>query len=257
MKTILPLITKWVAAASLFVALNAGCDRTPHLTEFDEQSSEQARSAPLVVVGVVNSDSPVGRHVPTRRNPNYPMQLHRISVQIENVLRGQITERTITVYYFGFAGGFDGPRPLGFALGPSRRVLWLRQDGGVLRMACDGWDYCTMFVHSGAHPEYHADSARSLDHALVDILLTRGRGAVDDLKFAGDIERGVPDLGLQGYVIDKLKHLATTESADIRASACNYLWIYTQDRISDNLRQQAKDALQSSHCVCGTKPDCK
>lgn len=76
-------------------------------------------------------------------------------------------------------------------------------------------------------------------------------------KFAGDIERGVPDHGIQDQVIEKLKHLATTESADIRASACNYLWIYTQDRISDDLHQQAKAALESAHCVCGTKPDCK
>ena len=152
--------------------------------------------------------------------------------------------------------GFDGPRPLGF-VGPSRRVLWLRKDEGVFRMACDGWDYCTTFVHSGAHPQYHADSGRSLDYALVDILLTRGQGAVDDLNFAGDIERGVPDQGLQGYVIEKLKHLALTESSDIRASACNYIWIYTRDRIGDDLRQQAKDSLQAAHCACGNKPDCK
>jgi hypothetical protein len=256
-KTISPLIMKLVAAASLFAALNAGCARPPHLTEYDEQSNEQARSAPFVVVGVVDSDSPVGRTVPSRRNPNYPMQLHRINVRIENILRGSLSERNITVYYFGFAGGFDGPRPLGFALGLSRRVLWLRKDEGVFRMACDGWDGCTMFVDSGAHPEYHADPGRSLGYALVDILLTRGQGAVDDLKFAGDIAWGVPDHGIQDHVIEKLKHLATTESADVRESACNYLWIYTQDRISNDLRQQAKDALQSARCVCGTKPDCK
>lgn len=124
-------------------------------------------------------------------------------------------------------------------------------------MACDGWDYCSMFVHSGAHPEYHADSARSLDHALVDILLTRGQGNVDDLKFAGDIEWGVPDQGLHDYVIEKLAHLALTESSGIKAAACDQLWIYTKDRISEDLRQQAKDALESAHCVCGTKPDCK
>lgn len=182
MKTISPLITKWFAAASLCAALNIGCARTPHLIEYDEQTNEQARSAPFVVVGLVDSVSRIGRPVPSRHDPSYPMQLHRISVQIENVLRGSINERTITVYFFGFAGGLDGPRPLGFALGPSRRVLWLRRDGGVFRMACDGWDYCTTFVDSGAHPQYQADPGRSLDYALVDILLTRGQGAVDDLQ---------------------------------------------------------------------------
>jgi hypothetical protein len=257
MSTTLPPITRWIAAASLFAAFNLACARTPRLTEYDEQSNEQARSAPFVVVGVIDSVSRIGGPVASRHDPNYPMQLHRISVRVENVLRGSINERTITVYFFGFAGGFDGPRPLGFALGVSRLVLWLRRDEGVFRMACDGWDSCTMVVHSGAHPQYHADSGRSLDYALVDILLTRGEGAVDDLKFAGDIERGVPDHGIQDHVIAKLKQLATTESADIRESACNYLWIYTQDRIIDDLHQQANDALQSARCVCGTKPDCK
>lgn len=258
MANTLPPITSWIAAASLFAAFNVACARTPRLTEYDEQSNEQARAAPLVVVGVVDSDSPVGRTVPSRRNPNYPMQLHRINVRIENVLRGSLTERTIAVYYFGLAGGFDGPRPLGFAIGPSRRILWLRRDAGVIRMACDGWDGCTMFVHSGGHPEYHTDSGRSLEYALVDILLTRGVGPVEDLKFAGDIERGVPGQGVHGHVIEKLKHLALTESSDIKASACNYLWIYTQDRVIDDFfRQQAKESLQAAHCVCGDKPDCK
>ena len=128
-----------VALVYVFSVLNASCTRSPHLTEYDEESNKQARSAPLVVVGVVDSDMRVGGPVPSRRDPNYPMQLHRARAQVENVLRGSLGERTFLVYYFGFGGGFDGPRPLGFGPEASRRILWLRRDGNLFRMvAMDG-----------------------------------------------------------------------------------------------------------------------
>jgi len=215
-----------VALVFLFSVLNASCTRSLHLTEYDEESNKQARSAPLVVVGVVDSDRRVGRPVPSRTDPNYPMQLHQARVQVENVLRGAISERTFLVYYFGFGGGFDGPRRLGFGPKASRRILWLRKDGEVFRMACDGWDACTMFVDSGAHPRYKADPRKPLSYALADILLTRGEGKIDEIPFASEIERGVPGQGMEGYIIGKLRDLALTESSAVKTAACVQLWIY-------------------------------
>jgi hypothetical protein len=244
-----------VALVYVFSVLNANCTRSPHLTEYDEESNKQARSAPLVVVGVVDSDMRVGGPVPSRRDPSYPMQLHRARVQVENVLRGSISERTFLVYYFGLGGGFDGPRPLGFGPEASRRILWLRRDGNLFRMACDGWDACTMFVKSGAHPRYMADPQKSLPYALADILLTRGEGKIDEIPFATEIERGVPGQGMEGYLIGKLRNLALTESSAVKAAACVQLWIYQQDRIDSTLRQQARNSLEAAQCVCSLKPD--
>lgn len=248
-------ILTWLAVPFVLIVLDAGCSRAPQFTEYDEQSNAQAHSAPLVVVGVADSDVPIGRPVSSRHDPKYPMQLHRVRVQIENVLKGSIGEQTISVYYFGFAGGFDGPRPLGFGREPSRRILWLRSDGGAFRMACDGWDYCSMFVRSGAHPQYRADPQQPLDHALVDMLLTRGEGEINNLQFASQIQSGVPDQGIQDYVIEKLSHLALTEFSDIKSSACQLLWIYTQDRIDSRLRQKAQYSLVAANCKCRLKPD--
>jgi len=244
-----------LAALLVLIVLGAGCSAPPKLTEFDEQSNEQARSAPLVIVGVADSDVRVGRRVPSRRNPNWPMQLHRVRVRIENVLKGSIGEQTISVYYFGFAGGFNGPRPLGFGSRPSRRILWLRRDGETLRMACDGWDRCTLLVDSGAHPGYRADPARPLNRALADILLTRGEGGVDDLSFARQVRSGGPDEGVEGYVIEKLAHLARTETSGVRGEACQLLWIYAQDQIGVSLRRQAQGSLQAANCNCRVKPN--
>jgi hypothetical protein len=248
-------MVNWVALVFVFSVLNANCTRSPHLAEYDEESNKQARSAPLVVVGLVDSDTPVGRPVPSRDDRSYPMQLHRARVRVENVLRGSIDQRTFFVYYFGFGGGFDGPRPLGFGPEPSRRILWLRRDAEVLRMACDGWDACTMLVKSGAHPRYKTDPRKSLAYALADILLTRGEGEIDEVPFASEIERGVPGQRMEGYLIGKLRHLALTESSAVKAAACVQLWIYQQDRIDSSLRQGAKDSLEAAQCVCSMKPD--
>jgi hypothetical protein len=186
-------------------------------------------------------------------DPDYPLQLRRVTVRVENVLKGEPIPDKIGVYYFTFAGGIDGPRPLGFWNVGGRRVFWLRQDSGVLRTACDGSDYCTMSVQSGAHLDYRPDPTKPIEYALADLLLTRGQGAVDDIGFASEITRGAPDQGLQGYVIEKLRGLATSEHGDIRSSACKQLWIYTVDRIAPSIRQTADDALQAASCQCKTK----
>ncbi len=244
--------TARVVAPLVSIVLISGCARTPPFIEHDEQSNAQARLAPLVVVGIADFDAPVGNTTPSRRDPSYPMQLHRVRVRVENVLRGELSERTLTVYYFGFAGGFDGPRPLGFGPRPSRRILGLSRDHGALRMACDGWDVCTMFVDSGAHPRYRTDPQESLDQAVAEIILTRGEGKIDEGQFARAVEWGVPDQGIQAYVIEKLKRLALTESPAIKRSACHLLWIYSQDRTDERLRQYAQDTLRDAHCRCAT-----
>jgi hypothetical protein len=82
-------------------------------------------SAPIIVVGVLVSDTLVRKPVPMRSDPKYPLQLRKLVVHVENVLRGGPISEKITVYYFGFAGGIDGPRPLGFWNVGCRRILWL------------------------------------------------------------------------------------------------------------------------------------
>jgi hypothetical protein len=181
-------IVIWTRGLFAYILMSSICNRAPHLIEYDEQSNKQAHWAPLVVVGVVDSDQPVGQTLPSHDDLRYPMQLHQARVHLENVLRGSIDRRSVFVYYFRFASAFDGPWPLGFGRVPSRRVLWLRRDAVVLRMACDGWDGCTMFVESGAHPYYRADLSRSLDYALADLLLTRGERKIDGRRFASEIE---------------------------------------------------------------------
>jgi hypothetical protein len=191
-----------------------------------------------------------------RSNPEYPLQLRKLIVHVETVLGGAPIPETITVSYFGFAGGFDGPRLLGFWKVGGRRILWLRRDSGFLRTMCDGWDYCTVPVDSGAHPHYRPDPLKPLDYALVDLLFTRGEGTANEVGLATGPDWEAPDNipGLQTYSVEKLRLLALTEHSDVKSSACKSLWIYTVDHpIDPAVRRDADQALRAANCRCTKK----
>lgn len=247
--TLFACLARWVVTALL--VLSVGCFRIPELREYEDCTNAQFDQAPLIVVGVAEGDERVGRPVPSRRN--YPMQLHRAKVHVENVLKGAVAERTMPVYYFAFAGGYDGPPPLSLAGQPSRRVLWLRKDRGVYRTVCDGVN-CTVPILSGAHPEYKPDRGESFDQVLIDLILTRGKGQVDNHQFAEGLGRGVRGQGLQMYTIEKLRHLALTESAEVKYAACQLLWSNSFDQPDDRLRQRAEDSVRAAGCTCGFSP---
>ncbi len=236
----------------VLLVLGVGCSRVPQLREYDDRTNEQADQAPLVLVGVAEGDERVGGPVPSLYRPPYPMQLHRAKVHVENVLKGAVAERTIPVYYFAFAGGY-GAIPLSLAGEPSRRVLWLRKDRGVYRTACDGVN-CTVPIMSGAHPGYKPDPGESSDQVLIDLILTRGEGQVDSHQFAKGLGRGLRGQGLRGYTIEKLRHLALTESSEVKYTACQLLWANSLDEPDDRLRERAEDSVRAAGCTCGFDP---
>jgi hypothetical protein len=213
-----------VAALCLLVA---GCSIVPQLTPYSMQEPyEQIFNAPIVVVGVLLADTRVGQPIPSQRNGGYPMQLCRLTVHVENALRGQLSDGTTAVYYFTLAGGINGSRPLGQWDG-NRRILWLRQDSGVLRTACDGHDLCTMPVKSGAHLLYKADPQKPLGYSLADIFFTRGDGTTD-ADFALGVDWGAPSTVPEPYLFEKLRRLAATEVPVVRDAACKQLSYYRQ-----------------------------
>jgi hypothetical protein len=270
----IPNILKTCVAAVLLIALATALIRLgnppvlPHLVDQVGRSMRRD-AAPIVVVGLLVSDTLVRNPVPAYSEPHSPLQLRKLTVKVENVLRGEAIPDTIIVYYFTWAGGFDGPRPLGWWDG-NRRIFWLRRDSGILRTVCDGWDGCTRSVQSGAHPHYKPDPERSLDYALADLLLTRGDGPVNEIHFASQIDWGVPDQGLEGYVIDKVRHLALTEHGDVKVSSCKLLWSYStacerrwtsqlhswgvpvdpRFLLAARIHQAADNALQAADCRC-------
>lgn len=155
-----------LAAVACYLSWLATGFLPPHLLDQCDNRGNSRDTAPIVVVGVLTSDTLALRPIPMHSDPESSLQLRKLRVRVENVLKGAPISETITVYYFTWAGAFNGPRPLGFWRVGGRRILWLRRDSGVLRTTCDGWDGCTEGVWSGAHPDYRPDPQKPLDYAL-------------------------------------------------------------------------------------------
>jgi hypothetical protein len=103
----------WLFVMCLLVVISAGCRLSPHLV-FQKSASSGSDFAhvfagPIVVVGVIESDTLV-------RGPTHSdgalVQLRKLKIPGENVLRGNAIGETVIVYYFTWAGAFDGPKPL-------------------------------------------------------------------------------------------------------------------------------------------------
>ena len=225
---------RWVLIICCSFAIGAGCRSSPSLafqrgTSSDAEYIAKVFSAPIVVVGSIELDTLVR----LTRQQHVDLQLRQLRVRVENVLRGDLVPGTTTVYYYTWAGAFDGPRPLGFwdmkgsGHRAFRRILWLRRDSGVLRTACDGWDECTMPAESGTNLDYKPDPGMPLGYALADIFFTRGNG-VTDAEFARQVEWGAPSTVPNAYLFEKLQRLAAREVPIVREAACKQLSYYRQ-----------------------------
>lgn len=220
------------------------------IDQCDEETSAQ-RFPPIVAVGVIIRDSLVQKPVPMHADPSYPLQLRKLEIRVENVLRGNTPRGLASVFYFAFAGGYEGPQPLGVWHVGSRRIFFLRRDSGVLRTVCDGWDYCTRGVYSGAHPGFIPEPGSSLENVIAGLVLTRGEGEIDDDRFAGDIRRGTP--GSEDHLIERYRELALTKGSLVKAAACTGLWLSTLRWSPVPTRELATNSMRVAGCTCYTK----
>lgn len=198
---------------AILVCLEVACTRQPPLTDRVGADREEIRSAPLVVAALILKDAPAGA--------GHPLELRRLKVQVENVLKGNLQPGPAEVYYFALPPDSDEPRPLGLWQPGDRRIFYLRQEAGLLHTACDGRDDCTIPFETGKHNGYRPDPNRPVDYAIAELLLTEGSG-VSDEQFAASIERKVPARPVN-YVIDRLENLARKSPGRIHQAACKQL----------------------------------
>ena len=209
---------------------SSGCEKVPPITELDHWGIDPVThtmpAAPIMVVGQIVGHAELGRPRPARERPTEPVQLYRLTVQIENVLQGEATTGRFLIYYFASVGSSGGPAQLNFNgkfgawdIG-DRKIFWLRQDRatGVLRTNVDNWAVCVTQVLTGAHPGYRRRPGETIDQAIVDILLTRGEGCSDRDLIASISSSGASSYDPR-YAVRKLQYLAEHETPDVRRAA--------------------------------------
>src|SRR5690349_1360946 len=117
----------WRSTCTALLLFGVSCAKPPGLVDYDVNADylTEIFPAPLVVVATISSDTLVRRPVPSRRTPDLLLQLRRVDVRVENVLRGNARKGATTIYYFTWNTYTGGNRPLGAWTPGDRRIFWL------------------------------------------------------------------------------------------------------------------------------------
>ena len=161
-------------AALLLIAVLASCSRPPlkpRILNGPLPTTELINDAELIVVGTMTSltfGKPIHMNIPNLSDCLIPV---RVSVSVENVLRGSVTAKLSFEYLgpnCGTSGPVESPR-----LG-TRSVFFLRKDAGRWRPLADYW-MNRIPVYTGRHSNEFL-LGKPIEQAISELLLTAGIG---------------------------------------------------------------------------------
>src|SRR6185312_2004434 len=98
--------------------LSVGCGRSPSIVEYQRNGLDPATGGmpsfvPIILVGQIVAYSELGRSRSSRWDATNRIQLCRIIVRVENVLRGGVARDDVPVFFFVSVGSTGGPPQLG------------------------------------------------------------------------------------------------------------------------------------------------
>jgi hypothetical protein len=152
------------------------------------------------------------------------MQLYKVTVQVENVLRGDVERGTVPIFYFANLYASEGPPRMGMVGRGGQwrigdRLIWfLRRDAGVLRTVLDTWAQSAKLVFTGSHVNYQPLPGEPLSQMIVDILLDRGDGCSDQ-QLVEALSESVPEGFDLPYTVQKVRRLNEDKSPEVRKAA--------------------------------------
>lgn len=215
-----------------------------HLTNHFDPRLE----APIIVVGLVEENRAVVRHVQAARYPGVYLDLHEVRCKLENLLKGTLNGSELEFFYYAQGEYPDSkwnPRYKRlFQANPrSRYFFFLTREGDKLRSIGDVGEFSAS-VLSGAHNTKYSEE-QDVGRRLSELLLTPGEGA-NTAKMAEALSResNIADVwGSRVLSVQLLRNLFSL-GEPLRAAACGTLAgnYYGQD---DCLRTVAADASTS------------
>jgi hypothetical protein len=160
-----------------------------------------------------------------------PVQLFRLKVVVANVLKGEIADGKLDIYFYEEMGSEGGIGRFNFS--PYHGyIFYLQKEAGVWRTSCDYYAHCADLVLTGAHPHFRRNPARPIADDILDLLFTREDGAgvsdgtmVDAIGGKRNYGRHWADERMDDFV-KLLEKTVQTESPTVPTAACEQLRIY-------------------------------
>jgi hypothetical protein len=224
-------VLSFFAISALLVG-SLSCARVPGLNDCIDfaghWTTNWETTIPVILVGrIVSNDASRQQHG-SCRDRYFTIQLYRVTVEVENILRGESIPSGVDIYYFSSVGSTAGPPRLGMRENGGRwhiggrELFLLRRDSGVLRTLCDTTAGCVYHVFTGAHNGFRVDPTKPIAYSVVRLLLSRGNRCNDKQMIEAIKSYSTPDYDLK-YTVPRLQEIAETETPDVRSAACKEL----------------------------------
>jgi hypothetical protein len=214
----------YAAGTSLLVSFFASgsCAPTPRLIPYPHPLGivDRAERSSLVLVGVVQSETTVrgGRYA--EGPDSMPLELRRVGVHVEGIIKGQYEDRDLSFVYYHATGPWDGPAPNLLVPG-ERAIFYLISDSGTLRATNDAYSSHTEIV-TGRHETQPATESDRVREMIARLLLLPGDG-VDIGKYVASlyVERAAAlEVVSEAQTADLLRLLLRNSNGQIRGRAC-------------------------------------
>lgn len=214
----------------VLAAASTACERAPSLEYKTYAQKLNPDDVPVIIVGQIIEHVDMGPPYPSRLDPRLTIQLRKVTVQVENVLRGDVRGKVVPVYYFN--SNSSGPVHMGM-LGHGGhwhvgdRIVWfLTWESGVLRTVLDTWADSTVTVLTGPHPDYKSKPNESYADQVIDILLDAGQRCDTEQWALGVLASTNRSSGFDlAYTVSKLRAIASNYTPEAREAALGELQV--------------------------------
>lgn len=230
-----PRFQRTVLALLALTFFFTNCQTAPRLVEYQTFPPLELDAVPVVLVGQIVNQVDVGRPHPARFDREQPMQLRRVTVKVEKVLRGDVRASTLPIYYF-ISLRAGGPPILGMFDNGGRwhigdHVIWfLRRDSGVLRTMEDTWARTMVTVLTGPHATYKPGTNEPLSHQVIDIMLQPADVYDYDQWALAILNSSMHASAFDAaYTVTKLRKIAGTYPSGVREAALGELQSFSCD----------------------------
>jgi hypothetical protein len=180
--------------------------------------------APIVVVGKVRETKVVGPEVRTTDEHSYPLRLRQVTVEAENVIKGQVSAGEVVFYRYDWSPDHAMVGPWGI-LGPGTRyVLFLDREDGELRSMADLYP-SHIEVRSGRHAGHERREEKSVEESIAELLLTPGADVQPETFSQGLDSASFYSIDLIGDAgtLRLMKRLLASDDPLVRRRACDVI----------------------------------